>query len=257
MGWSSPFTETGGLLMARSGFVWLLVSLLACVVPPAVEVCPPRVDQKPPPTVDCLESAEGLSYTTQAARGIGDDLMGWVSYPGEAMLSVEFADDTKIDSVCVRRSSGDQVKKRVPRAVERVRKLPPAPACFAGRRLEFQWQSPVLTDHELRSAISECRKGSVARRAARFCRVGLHCSIEEYRQTWAIADREVRACVLHRIPITLNLESTQEVLYFRPIDPIRPPDPTMAMGALDVCSRWQERSEAVGCMFAHGWRPVE
>jgi len=160
-----------------------------------------------------------------------------------------------VASVCFDSVSGAVVARRVPEVAIRARDLPLAPACFAGRRLDFAWESEIATSEEVRQAVRACRREiRPHKRRIDWCRVGQHCSVSEVLDLQSGADRELRSCVLERIPLAMRTGVSREVLRFVPT-PGEKPDPELALRAHHVCDGLPRRAEVVECMGRHGWRP--
>jgi hypothetical protein len=203
--------------------VWSLAAL-ACASAPEIRVerCSDPAERLPRPTAACFAEPEAQRYSALLSHEIADSLSGHRSYPGSAELSVAFAPDTAAAQVCYDRFEGKQVTRRIPDAAERVQALPPAPACFAGHRLDFAWESDVVTDEDLRR--------------------------------WDEADRELRSCVLDRVPLVMRTGVSHETLVFDPSKDAQP-DPKQAMRAGVVCDGLPHRPDVVECMERHGWEP--
>ena len=127
------------------GFAWVGIGLaaLGCAAPPVtrVEMCAPPAERPPRPAAECFHAAESQRYAGQLGGLIGETLSGWRSHPGAAELSAIFGDDGRVASLCFDSVSGAVVKRRVPDVAVRARDLPAAPACFAGHRIDFAWES--------------------------------------------------------------------------------------------------------------------
>src|SRR5262245_55872538 len=120
----------------------LLASALAtwgCAAGPETWVarCADPSDRPPRPSAECLGDPEAQRYAARLAGEVGDGLSGYRSHPGAADLSVAFDGDARVSEVCFESYRGGKVATRIPETAERVQALPAAPACFAGRRLDF------------------------------------------------------------------------------------------------------------------------
>jgi hypothetical protein len=187
---------------------------------------------------------------------LADALMGYRSHPGAADLSVAFGDDASVASVCSgSRVEGDMIAARLPRAAERLRALPSGPECFAGRRLEFAWESPEVTSLHVRQATRECRRRTERhRRQNLFCHETNRCPVEEVLERWKRADRELRSCMLEKVPLELHLAGSTESHHFVPASGAAP-DPDLAIRAMESCDALVDHSAMIGCMREHGWEP--
>jgi hypothetical protein len=242
--------------------VWALAAL-ACASAPEIRVerCSDPAERLPRPTAGCFAEPEAQRYSALLTHEIADSLSGHRSYPGSAELSVAFAPDSGAAQVCYDRFEGKQVARRIPDAAERVQELPPAPACFAGHRLDFAWESDVVTDEDLRLAVADCRhKVERYRRKILFileaqsCYETKGCSGDAVRRRWDEADRELRSCVLDRVPLVMRTGVSHETLVFDPSKDAQP-DPKQAMRAGVVCDGLPHRPDVVECMERHGWEP--
>ncbi len=129
--------------------------------------------------------------------------------------------------------------------------------CFAGRRAEFAWESPTVTDAEIESAQRACRPhAEPVMRALRFCRFAQDCTYEEVLRLRDEADRKLASCVLRDLPLTVQIDGTDEGYAFLPLDR-NEPDPEEAVRALESCGVARDRASGVECMARYGWRPVE
>jgi hypothetical protein len=181
--------------------------------------------------------------------------MGYHSHPGATELSVTFGDDARVASLCTDRVEGREIARRVPDALRRLEDLPPGPACFAGRRLDFAWESPDVTSEHVREATRQCRDRIEGhRRRNLFCHDTQRCSLEEVVGRWDRGDRELRACVLEKVPLELHVAGSAEAHPFVPMTGT-PPDPDLALRALELCEALAERDALVACMGEHGWEP--
>jgi hypothetical protein len=240
----------------RTAWAWISIGLLACKTTAEIPACPPRQDQKPPIPGACVEQAE-QRYIGQAASQYGDHLMGWRSHPGTATLSIEFAMDSTVESVCLREVSGSTVKARVRRAAASVSRQPAAPACFAGHRVDLSWESPRLTDEHIRSAKAECQASAASpRRALHFCWWSEGCTIDEVRHLKRQADERFAVCVIGQVPITMRSPGTKEMIYFRPGKGASP-NSREAISALERCEDSRDRASLTQCMLLEGWERVE
>jgi hypothetical protein len=241
------------------GWIGLAAGALACAGPlvHGVEPCLLPEQRAPLPAADCLHGPEGQRYAQLVASAIGWSLGGWSRRAGAAELSVRFAEDASVRSVCHASSWGDSVQRRIRYAADLVRRLPPAPACLAGRRLDFAWESPVVTDEELRAAERECRRRiAPLRREIDFCYLRQDCPREQVLGLWARADDELRSCVLEKVPLAIAGAGSAQSLRFVPREGTRP-DPQLAIRASRVCSRLLDRAALVDCVREHGFEPLE
>ena len=246
----------------RGHIAWA-VATLACATSPEVRVerCSESEQLPPRPTAACFGEPEAQRYAALLAREIGDSLSGYRSHPGSAELRVAFAPDARIAQVCWDAFAGKKVPQRIPDAAERVQQLPAAPACFAGRRLDFAWESDVVTDEDVRGAVADCRHEIERYRRkilfileAQSCHEAKGCSGDGIRRRWDEADRELRSCVLDRVPLVMRTGVTHETLVFDPSEDTKP-DPDQAMRAAVVCDGLPQRPDVIECMGRHGWEP--
>lgn len=226
----------------------------ACASPPGADLCPPVAERAPLPSAECFRSEEGQSHAVLLSTAISDALMGYVSHPGSAELTVFFGDDAGVGSLCVDSLVGREIARRLPRADRELRALPPGPACFAGRRLDFAWESPEVTHARVREAVRECRRGVEShRRKNLFCHETQRCPVEQVSERWDRADRELQSCVLTKIPLELHVAGSAEAHHFVPDQPV--PDPELAARALEVCEALPDHAAVVRCMREYGWQP--
>jgi hypothetical protein len=237
----------------RASVPWLGLCWIACATGPEISGCPPRSEQKPAPTLECLGDETTHVYLQDAAADFADRLMGWHSHPGTATVSIEFAAGANVESVCLRETSGDRVGSRARRAAVRVWKLPVAPACLAGRRIEFSWESPDVTREHVRAASWDCKDDAAAHmRAIDFCEVAQHCQQTEFWSLRDAADRVHSQCVLKRLPIAITVADPSETVFFLPVEGAEP-DAQDALDALASCDNAEDRSVGVSCMLERGW----
>jgi hypothetical protein len=241
---------------------WAMAAL-ACASAPEIRVerCPDPAERLPRPAAACFAQPEAQRYSALLANEIADSLSGHRSYPGSAGLSVAFAPDTGAAQACFDTVDGKKVARRIVDAAERIQELPPAPACFAGHRLDFAWESDVVTGEDLRLAVADCRRRVERYRRkilfileAQTCPEAKGCSGDSVRQRWNEADRELRSCVLDRVPLVMRTGVGHETLVFDPAEDTQP-DPAEATRAAVVCDRLPHRSDVVECMERHGWEP--
>jgi hypothetical protein len=234
------------------------MAALACATPPTatrVELCAPPEERPPRPLASCFRGPDAQRFAGRLGGAIGEVLSGGPSHAGGAELSVAFGDDGRVASVCFDSVSGDAVARLVPDAADRIRDFPAAPACFAGRRLDFAWESEVATSEDVRRAVRACRrKVHPLKRRLDFCRSAQDCPLPRTRALEDAADRELRACVLERVPLAMRTGVSREVLRFLPL-PDRKPDPELALRAHRVCDGLPRRQDVVECMERHGWEP--
>lgn len=141
-------------------------------------MCSPPAERPARPAAECFQAADSQRYVGQLGTLIGETLSGWRSHPGTAELSAIFGDDGRVASLCFDSVSGPAVARRVPDVAIRARELPAGPACFAGRRLDFAWESEIATWQELRQVARGCRREiNAVTRHIDWCRVGRHCSL--------------------------------------------------------------------------------
>jgi hypothetical protein len=241
---------------------WALAAC-GCTAPPETRVvqCAAPAERRPRPSAECFAALDSQRYAALLAGEIGDALSGHRSHPGAAALSVEFDADSRIAEVCFESFHGGRVARRIPEAAARVPSLPPAPACFAGRRLDFAWESEAVTDEAVRVATAECRRETRHHRRqvlfiheAQTCHEPMGCSGDEVRRRWAEADRALRSCVLERIPLVMRTGVTRETLVFDPAEHTTP-DPDQAMQASAVCDGLPQPPDVIECMGRRGWEP--
>ncbi len=239
----------------RSVIAGLVCACASPATPPAGQ-CLAALSGSPLPSVECFESDAGQRYAGRIAMAIGDALMGYTSHPGAADLSIGFGDDASVTSVCSdRRVEGDEIARRLPSAADELKALPPGPQCFAGRRLEFTWESPDVTSAHVRQAIGECRQQiEEHRRRNLYCHEMYRCPVQEVVERWDRADRELRSCVLEKVPLEMHLAGSAEAHHFVPTAGAAP-DPELAIRAMEICEALGQRDEMIGCMRGHGWEP--
>lgn len=222
---------------------------------PVADPCVAAAERPPRPTAACFESEAGQRHAGRIATLIADALSGYHSHPGSAELSVGFDDAASVAFVCADSVDGDRIAGRLPGAVETVRALPAGPACFAGRRLDFAWESAEITSEHVRVATRECRRQIAEhRRRNLYCLEMQRCSEREVIERWERGDRELRSCVLEKIPLEMRLEGSDESHLFVPIAGAAP-DPERAIEALEVCEAQADHETLVDCMQQRGWIP--
>jgi hypothetical protein len=238
-------------------WIGLALTLSSCAMPRVtrVEMCSPPAERPARPAGECFQAAEARRYVGRLGGLIGEILSGWRSHRGAAELTTTFDGDGRVASLCFDSVAGAEVARRVPDVAERLGELPPAPACFAGRRLDFAWESDVATAQEVREAVRSCRREVRPwKREIDWCRTGQHCPVEQVRGLQSAADRELRSCVLESVPLAMRTGVSREVLRFVP-EPGSKPDPELALRAHRVCDGLPRRPDVVECMDRHGWQP--
>ena len=242
----------------RSRRVAIAILSCACASPatPPAGQCRATAARAPLPSVECFESDEGQRHAGRIATAIADALMGYHSHPGSAELSVSFGDDASVASVCSDWGvEGTEIARRLPRAAELLAALPAGPGCFAGRRLDVAWESPEVTSEHVRQAIRECRRRVEGhRRRNLYCHEMQRCPVEEVIERWDRGDRELRSCVLEKVPLEMHLAGSAEAHHFVPTAGAGP-DPDLAIQAMDLCEALADRDTMLGCMRRHGWEP--
>lgn len=234
-----------------------------CVTPPPTWVaqCADPSQRLPRPTAECFGEPGSQRYAALLAGEVGDALSARPSSPGSAALSVAFGGDGRVAEVCFESFEGIRVARRIPETAERVLALPPAPACFADRRLDLAWESDAVTDEAVRAATAECRRETQGHRRkilfileAQSCYEPKGCSGDEIRRRWDDADRALRSCVLARVPLVMRTGVTHEALVFAPAADTTP-DPDLALQAAAVCDGLPRPPDVIECMGRRGWEP--
>ena len=241
----------------RSTGVAIALVACACVsdASPVASPCTAQAERAPLPSLECFESDDGQRHAARVASAIGDTLTGYRSHPGSAALSVDFDGAASVASVCAASVEGEEIARRLPRTAARLRRLPAGPACFAGRRLDFAWESAEVTSEALRQATRECRRRIEGlRRRNLFCLEMQRCSEREVVERWDRGDRELRSCVLEKLPLEMTLAGSVEPHPFVPVAGSAP-DPDLATQALQVCEALADRDTLIDCMRRHGWVP--
>jgi hypothetical protein len=242
----------------RSRRVAIAILACACAAPATSPetACLGAVARAPLPSASCLESDEGQRHAGLIASAIADALMGYHSHPGSAELSVGFGDDASVAFVCSESGADStEIERRLPRAEAQLRELPAGPDCFAGRRLDFAWESPEVTHEHVRQAVRECRRRvEKHRRRNLFCHEMWRCPVEEVRERWDRGDRELRSCVLEKVPLEMHLDGSAEAHHFVPVTGAAP-DPDRAIQAMELCEAQPDRETLIDCMRRHGWEP--
>jgi hypothetical protein len=239
--------------------VGVALAALACAspAPTRVEMCAPPPERPPRASASCFEEPEAHRHAGRVGSLIGETLSGWRSHPGTAELGVAFGEDGRVASVCFDSVAGGVVARRIPDLAHRLRELPAAPACLAGRRLDFAWESEVATSEDVRRVVRHCRREvRPLERRIDWCRFRQHCSVTELTALESDADRELRSCVLASVPLAMRTGVSREVLAFRPTRG-RKPDPELALRAHRVCDRLPRPADVIECMDRHGWEPAE
>jgi hypothetical protein len=248
-------------MRARRG--WVLASFaaaaFACTRPPAnrVEMCLADEPARPPADPACVYGLEGRRYTADLGGAIGTSLTGYSSHPGAARLRIAFDEGGAVEHACFGSVWGNEVARRLPDAASAARAFVAAPACFAGRRLDFAWESPVVTTEHVRTAARECQESVDPHRTRiEMCRHRQDCSVEKVRAMWEAADDALRACMLERVPLEVRSADARASHSFVPIDGV-PPSPALAARAGDLCDGLPDHPAVVECMRVLGWRPLE
>jgi len=246
----------GGAGRARRLSIALLLCACAGPATPPDAECVAGAARPPLASVECFESEAGQRHAGRLALVIADALMGYHSHPGAADLSIDFGDDARVASVCSDwRVEGDEIVRRLPGAAERLKALPAGPQCLAGRRLEFAWESPEVTTAHVREAVAACRRRiEVHRRRNLYCHEMFRCPVDEVNERWDLADRELRSCVLEKVPLEMHLAGSAEAHHFVPVGGAAP-DPDLAIRAMEICEALGDRDVMIGCMREHGWEP--
>ena len=247
----------GTTMLLRSSLLCFGLCLTSCVTTPETPLCPPPEEREPAISRECLEQEEGRSYIRRAGSGVADGLMGWRSHSGTATVSIGFDEDSTVASVCLRDMSGDAVRRRARRAAAEAWRLPAAPACFAQRRVDFAWESPIVTDEDIRVAKAGC-KGEAAppHRAISFCRWRQDCTQQALERLKGEGNRLLSECVLRVLPIALRVPDAGETIFFLPSAGASP-DAQKALNALAACEDPEDRASALECMQLRGWQPVD
>jgi len=245
----------GAARRARRVAIAALVTACASTPQPPADRCAAAVERPPRASVACFESDEGQRYAGRVASLIAETLSGYHSHPGSVELSVGFDADAGVASVCADSVEGPRIAWRLPTAIAEIRELPAAPACFANRRLDFAWESPEVTAEHVRVATRECRSEVEGhRRRNLYCLEMQRCSEREVIERWDRGDRELRSCVLRKIPLEMHAADSAESQQFVPIAG-SPPDPERALDALETCEALGDRETLATCMREHGWVP--
>jgi hypothetical protein len=237
-----------GILVAAS----LYSALVGCVTP-RVPYCPPGFIERPPITKECRLQAGSQLYMRDIVDRFASKFDGLRSYPGQLDLSIAYAADASIESVCLRQKSGEQVERRGPRAVRALRNVGSAPACFADRRIEIEWSSALITHTELRAALRHCGAWSTPTQALRACTNS--CSMEE-RALLSRNDERVLTCLSTVLPLAIGWRGSDELVSFLPRADVVPSS-DRAFYATRVCSGMAERAAVVSCMRHMGWEEVD
>jgi len=240
-------------------FAFLSAAALGCARPPAhrIEMCVAGEPARPPADPACTYGPKGRRFTAELGGAIGASLTGYSSHPGAARLRVDFDEGGGVEHACFGSVWGREVARRLPDAASAARSFSGAPACLAGRRLDFAWESPNVTTEHVRSVTRECQERVDPHRSRiEMCLYRQDCSVEKVRAMWQAADDALRACVLERVPLAIRSADAREGHSFVPIEGV-PPSPARALRAGDLCEGLPDRPAVVECMRAHGWRPLE
>lgn len=241
-------TNTIGILVARL----LCLALVGCVSHPVAQ-CIPGFIEKPPITRECREQPGSMRYMEKATERFSARLDSWRTYPGRLDLSVAFAHDASIESVCLRQNRGSIVEQRAPRAVRAFRGVRGVPACFANRRIEIEWASAIITEEELRVALTLCGAKSTAPRPLRSCPPP--CGVEQ-RARITGADERVFTCMLKQLPLAFSWEGGDQLITFLPHRSATP-SPERAFAAAEACDGLADRAAVVACMSEMEWEVVD
>jgi hypothetical protein len=217
--------------------------------------CPPPSERPPLASRSCTDEP-GARLHVGVERLIREALSDWLPHPGAAQLSVGFGGDGRVASICLDSASDEDTSRRIPALAARARELPPAPACLAGRRLDFAWASEIATDEDLHETLRVCR-AEIRPLAGQidWCRFHQHCPVTRVRELESEADRELRSCVLASVPLAMRAGISGEILTFLPALG-RKPDPELAFRAYRVCGGLPRPADVIGCMDRHGWERV-
>jgi hypothetical protein len=232
-----------------------VLALSTCASAPPVANCPARELQNPAPTLECLAETSARKFLLDSGHEVGDVLMGWRAQPGGATLALSFDSDSAVDSVCLREREGLVQADRIRRAAARLQSSQ-APSCFAGRRVEFAWESPTVTAWQIREAELQCN--SDARpivRVLEMCRTTQTCQKSEIYRLERQADEHVERCVLQRVPISIVATDTPDVALFLPVSGTQPAAKD-ALESLEACDSSDRLDAGVSCMAARGWRRI-
>jgi hypothetical protein len=252
-------TSSGWHAAVAASLPLLALAAIACTRPPEsrVEMCLANEPTQPGAEPSCVYGLEGRRFTAELGGAVGASLTGYRSYPGAARLQVEFDESGAVDRVCFTAVRGAQIAKRLPEAADHVRTLPPAPACFAGRRLDFAWQSPPVTSAAIVEATRVCQERvDPVRSRIHWCHERQHCKLDEVRALWDRADAALRSCVLEQIPLEIRSADSREPRPFVPLDGA-PPDPELAVRASEQCEGLPDAPSVASCMHLLGWRPLD
>ena len=251
-------TSTG----LATGTAWLVTGLIGCVLascasPPPVPACHSGSIDRPAITEECRAQPAAHQWVTEAGARFGEELLGWRSYQGELDVSVAFDGHGDVEFVCRRRVTGKVVSSRAPRAVAALSEQRRPPACFVGHRIEFRWESPVVTDADIQLAMESCSQAArVPVRYLDFCQHSERCSHEEWVRLLGKASDLFSGCVLRQLPLTLVAQDDELVTFLPRVDAT--PTGALALSALKACdTKPASRQAAVACMTPWGWERVD
>lgn len=139
--------------MTRIG-AWAVVAvaLAGCASTPAVPFCGPSKTLRPAAPAACREDPAVADYAERLFDAIGEDA-------GTLLFRVGFDAHARFESICAERvPTLDRWTARhdVAERLERVRALPPAPACLAGFRLDLNERAALRA--EVAEAVRGCAR---------------------------------------------------------------------------------------------------
>ena len=248
--------RTGWLMPAA--LVLCALGINSCASPPPVPPCHTGLRERPAITQQCREQYDSRRYIANTAKLIGERLIGRRAYLGSLDLSIGFGEQGTIESVCRRRFSGAKVYERSGDAMAELYSQPSAPFCFAGRRIEITWESPVVTEAEIDVAVRSCGDAAtVPGRGLAMCFSVQHCDDDDYEQLFGEANHLFVGCVLQKLPLTFIVPGSDEILNFMPKQGSTPTS-ALALDALKTCRNPDAtREELIGCVDERGWEPSQ
>ncbi len=235
--------------------VLLGVSACAAWAPELAECSAPALAALPV-SKQCLATDEARGFLKPHVQRFAEKLERRRTREGAVRLSLTLADDSSEGRVCVEEVSGDGMLQRASVAAATFRRLPPPPACMAGRRVALDWSSALVTHEHVEQAEAECAEelGSHAR-VYEFCRLQSNCRTREIERLRALHRRDLSACRLRKVPLAFRLDGGRQTVYFAP-GPYLSPAQEEVLAVMEHCQDAVDHADLTVCMRGMGWKLV-